>query len=369
MHSVKFYPVGNGDCSQIILANGKRLLFDYCHRMRSEDHEDPRIDLKLALRQELQEANRDNYNVVAFTHGDDDHIAGSTDFFYLEHAAIYQSDDRIKMSELWVPAAMILEDGVSGETRVLRQEARYRLKQGKGIRVFSKPDKLEGWLRAQGLTLQSRAHLMTDAGQLVPGFNKVTDGVEFFVHSPFSKHVDGGTVQRNEAALILHATFRVDSTETRFLMIGDTEWAVLADIVNITRSRGRDDRLKWDLYNIPHHCSYLALGPEKGTDRTTPVDAVQWLLDQGQVGCILISSSDPIPNEDTNNPPHRQAARTYRDTIKKNNGDRFEVTMEHPNSTKPKPIEIKIGRDGAKLIKLGLLGAPFVTSKPSPRAG
>src|SRR5438132_10660378 len=118
MHTVKFYPVGNGDCSQIILANGKRLLFDYCHRKRSEDPNDPRIDLKAVLRQELREGNRNDYNVVGFTHGDDDHIAGSTDFFYLEHAAIYQSADRTKIGELWVPAAMILEDGVSGETRV-----------------------------------------------------------------------------------------------------------------------------------------------------------------------------------------------------------------------------------------------------------
>ena len=339
MHTVKFYPVGNGDGSQIILANGKRLLFDYCHRKEVQNPNDPRIDLKAVLRQELHEGNRNDYNVVGFTHGDDDHIAGSTDFFYLEHAAIYQSADRTKIGELWVPAAMILEDGVAGETRVLRQEARYRLIQGKGIRVFSKPDKLADWLRARGLTLASRAHLITDAGQLVPGFNQVTDGLEFFVHSPFSKHVDGGTIQRNEAALILHATFRVDSMETRYLMIGDSEWSVLADIVNITRSKARYDRLKWDMYNVPHHCSFLALGPEKGTDRTEPVDEVQWLLDQGQAGCLLISSSDPIPNEDTTLPPHRQAARTYRDTIYKNHGDRFEVTMEHPNRQKPKPIE------------------------------
>ena len=29
MHKVRFYPVGNGDCSQILLADGRRLLFDY----------------------------------------------------------------------------------------------------------------------------------------------------------------------------------------------------------------------------------------------------------------------------------------------------------------------------------------------------
>ena len=31
-HNILFYPVGNGDTSQIILENGKRLLFDYGQR-------------------------------------------------------------------------------------------------------------------------------------------------------------------------------------------------------------------------------------------------------------------------------------------------------------------------------------------------
>jgi hypothetical protein len=45
--------VGNGDCSQIILANGKRFLT--IATVRSEDPNDPRIDLKAVLRQELRE--------------------------------------------------------------------------------------------------------------------------------------------------------------------------------------------------------------------------------------------------------------------------------------------------------------------------
>ena len=39
---------------------------------------------------------------------------------------------------------------------------------------------------------------------------------------------------------------------------------VLEDVVRITRDHGKDDRLRWDLYNIPHHCSYLALSDDKG---------------------------------------------------------------------------------------------------------
>ena len=86
MHLLKFYPVGNGDCSQIILENGKRLLFDFRHLEKGANDDNPIIDLKQALKDELNEAERDNFDVVAFTHADDDHIKGSTEFFELWHA-------------------------------------------------------------------------------------------------------------------------------------------------------------------------------------------------------------------------------------------------------------------------------------------
>ena len=133
---------------------------------------------------------------------------------------------------------------------------------------------------------------------------------------------------RNESALILHATFEVSDRNTRYLIVGDSSWEILEEIVDITRERDRDERLQWDLYNVPHHCSYLALGPEKGKDRTEPAENVQWLLDQCQDGAIAVSSSDPIPDKDTDDPPHRQAAATYRKAIRDNTGRKFVVTMD-----------------------------------------
>jgi len=93
---------------------------------------------------------RAEVDVLALTHGDDDHIRNSTEFFELRHAVKYQGNGRIKVKELWVPAAMILEEGTNdqqtNEVIIWRQEARHRLREGKGIRVFSRPDKLKaGW--------------------------------------------------------------------------------------------------------------------------------------------------------------------------------------------------------------------------------
>ena len=97
MHTLEFYPVGNGDTSQIILENGKRILIDYRHVSSSENNEGPEINLRQTLRNELKESHRDNFDVVAFTHGDKDHIENSTDFFWLEYKKEFQDDNRIKI--------------------------------------------------------------------------------------------------------------------------------------------------------------------------------------------------------------------------------------------------------------------------------
>jgi hypothetical protein len=54
MHKVIFYPVGNGDASQILLQNGRRLLFDYHHQKKSEELGSTLFNLKRHLRMILR---------------------------------------------------------------------------------------------------------------------------------------------------------------------------------------------------------------------------------------------------------------------------------------------------------------------------
>lgn len=377
MATIKFYPVGNGDTSQIILENGKRILMDYRHLKKTENGDGPEINLKTHLTKELKDAGRDSFDVVAFTHADTDHIENSTEFFELWHAAKYQGDDRIKIDTLWVPAAMVLETGTnsqqSSEFVIWRQEARYRLKEGKGIRVFSKPEKLKGWLEENGLTLESRRHLITDAGQLAPEFDIGTDGVEFFCHSPFIKHVDEGDDLRNAASLIFNVRFRKNGTDYDYLAVGDSEWSVLEDIVTTTKAHGNMDRLAWDLYNIPHHCSYLALSDEKGEFETTPKPLVEELLLLGKEGAYLVSSSYPIldtkEGRERTQPPHIQAKKCYETYRRKTEGAKFLVTMEEPNATRPEPLEFKVDNQGLSLVQVAASAVSSITTKPAPRAG
>lgn len=381
-HQVIFYPVGNGDTTQLVMAGGRRVLFDFCHREKGGDEDAPEIDLKAQLKADLKAANRDYFDVVAFTHADNDHIQGSTEFFELQYAECYQGDDRMKIRELWVPAAMLLEeadrDQQSDEFVILRQEARHRLLEGQDIRVFSKPQALMDWLepklKERGEAVSARDHLFVDAGTLVPGFTLAVDGVEFFCHSPFIKHCDDGDIIRNSAALVFNVRFDADGEAYDYLEVGDAEHGDLEDIVEITRYHGNDDRLEWDLFNIPHHCSYKALSDDKGDDETEPTDMVKNLLRMGKSDAYIVSCSKPIPDDreayKQTQPPHIQARKAYKRYLDEVGGRKFLVTMEEPNAFKPEPITFEIEKGGVTWTRAAtaLGAATIITSRP-PRAG
>lgn len=371
MHKVTIFPLGNADTSRIDLEDGTKVLFDYAAMRCADDSTDLRCDLPKLLKDDLEAAKRDYFDVVAFTHLDDDHIHGSSEFFYLEHAAKYQTVGRIKINELWVPAAAVVEEGCEDEDRIIRAEARHRLKEGKGIRVFARPVKLKAWLESEGLTLESRSHLITDAGQLIPGFSLNDKQVEFFVHSPFATRMDGDDlVDRNTDSLVVQATFSSGDVLTRLFLGSDLDHEGLRDIVNITRSKKRDERLTNDIVKICHHCSYTALGPEKGKDKTEPIAEVKWMMeDKLQSGAILVATSKLIPADDSDKqPPHRQAAKYYEERADAVKGQ-FKVTMEHPVKSKPEPLVIEIDSTKARIKKRVIGGIASVVSSRPPRAG
>lgn len=367
MHKVTFYPLGNAESCLVKLDDGEMLLFDYADVTDLDAEDDNRIDLEAELKTELEDEGRNCFDVVAFTHLDQDHISGATEFFYLEHAERYQEEDRVEIGTLWVPAAAIVEEGLTGEARTLRQEARHRLREGHSIRVFSRPERLSDWLADQGLSLGDREHLISDAGEVVPEYQLATDDFEVFVHSPFAVHADDGEmIDRNIGALVLQANFQCDGRLTRFLITSDIDYEAISDIVAITRYHDRPERLYWDIGDVPHHCSYTALSPEKGTERTDPIDEVAWLWEEQQAdrGAILVSSSKPVPDEDTEEPPHRQAAAYYQDIVPE-----FAVTMEHPDESDPHPTVIEICSTGATLKRAWASGVAAVTDTETPRAG
>jgi hypothetical protein len=380
MPRLTFHPIGNADCCLIDLANGKKILFDFADMRDPNDKDDKRCDLSKALHDDLEGAKRDYYDAVAFTHLDKDHIKRSTEFFWLEHAKQYQSDNRIKINMLWVPAAFITEEkeGMDEEAKVIQKEARYRFKNGERIRVFSRPQRLKDWCEKNGVDFEKRKGLVTDAGWCAPDFSILTDGVEFFVHSPFAKRLNDTDLEdRNADSIVMQAKFVVGQIETKVLLMADTVQDPLSEIVEITKYHGREERLEWDVAKLPHHCSYKSLAPagEKGVDKTDPLDNIKWLYEeQRQPGGIIVSTSWPIPakgsaDDDCDDPPHCQAANYYKEDVVENASAEFLVTMSHPNETSPKPLIIDIDGTKATVRKRAITAAAIATSRPAPRAG
>jgi len=377
MPKMTVFPLGNADTTLLDLAGGEKILFDYANRRDAENDDDKRCDLPAELRKDLGQ--RNYYDVVAFTHLDQDHYDGMTNFFYLDHDPAYQGKvdgkERIRMNMMWVPAAVITEEMEEEESKVVQAEARHRLKKKKGIRVFSSPDRLKDWLKDNRMKLEDIGGLITDAGGTIPGFTLDEQGVEFFVHSPFATRQDDNDLEvRNDDALVVQATFRVDGVETKVLLFADITHDVISDIANVTKYHENESRLEWHVFKLAHHCSYTAIGPEKGDNKTESTDEVEWLFrEQGQDGGILISTSKPIPTKGSDEdkdvqPPHREAANYYREVADEKNGE-FVVTMEHPRVSAPKPLVIEIDRFRATIKKSVVVGAAAVASVSAPRAG
>lgn len=385
MHKLTFHNLGNADTTRIDLANGRKILVDYAHMRNADDPSDLRCDLPEALRHDLRLAKRNGYDVVVFTHLDDDHIHGASDFFYFEHTALLQSESRVRIGELWVPAAVLLETDLSGHALTIQNEAWYRVKAGHGVRVFSSPGLLASALARRRINPASVRPLLVNAGETVDTFTLADDGFEVFAHSPFAtRSAQGELLSRNADSIAFQATFLDGGRTTRALFFADITYDVIADIVAVTEFHGRRDssrydRLRWNVVKVAHHSSYTAVGPDKGVSKTTPDPNLERLLEgtdphgasyggaEGS-GALIISTSKPIPtNDDDPQPPHRQAAAYYRGAVDAHHGA-FKVTMEHPSAARPRPLVVKIDGFGAT-VERTTTGGIGPVGTPAPRAG
>lgn len=100
MHRLTLYPLGNADTNFIALEKGRIIVLDYADMRNPNDKNDLRWDIKTDISSKLKDKNRSDVDVFCITHIDNDHVCGAENFFYWEHAALYQGAERDKIKEL-----------------------------------------------------------------------------------------------------------------------------------------------------------------------------------------------------------------------------------------------------------------------------
>lgn len=345
-HSIKFYPVGNGDCSLITIGGAnKKMMFDCNFRQKAEDDNDEMYDvLGDLLDNELntKKCGLPFLDAFLLTHPDQDHCRSFADKFYLgDPDSIKQADKdnkKILIGELWYSPRVFeeLTSELNADAKAFKKEAKRRMelyksntkkadKDGNRIRII-------GWTDNPDLIgLEDRIITPGDTISEVNGTN--CRYFEMFIHAPFKNDIAGE--DRNMTSIAAQLRFRSDKNSThiaRIFLGGDTEWRIIEKIMGETTD---DDYLKWDLMEAPHHCSYKFFADYRENDAN---QASLDFLEKSEDGAFVVSSSKVV-KKNSDNPPCQKAKNRYTDRVGESN---FFCTSGNKEDDTKKPVVFDI---------------------------
>lgn len=353
-HSIKFYPVGNGDCSLITIGGAnKKMMFDCNFRQKAEDENDEMYDvLGDLLDNELttKKCGLPFLDAFLLTHPDQDHCRSFADKFYLgDPDAVSPSakdEKKILIGELWYSPRVFEEQtsDLNADAKAFKKEANRRMalyksdprkadKDGNRIRII-------GWTDNPDLKgLEDRIVTPGNTISEVNGTN--CRYFEMFIHAPFKNDISGE--DRNMTSIVSQLRFDSEKEHqiARIFLAGDTEWRIIEEIMDKTSD---DNNLKWDLLEAPHHCSYKFFADDREDD---PNQKSLDFLEKSESNAFVISSSKVV-KQNSDNPPCQKAKNRYTDRVGKSN---FLCTSGTSEDEADKPIIFVIDNDGLKLLE------------------
>lgn len=357
-HKLKFYPVCNGDTVLITLKDETTILIDSNIRETGEDAEGNQIfDVKKDLLLSLKKKDS-NYHLDLFilTHHDQDHCRGLKKHFYqgdpANHNSTNRENDEIIIDELWV-TSLLFSCSNCDDSKTLRKEAERRCK------LWCDNDKYKNFpgnrIRIIGYNGEER---YKDVPNSVPGEiqnqinNNLKNDFDFFIHSPFKSNVVTSTAKEdaNPSSVVLQARFKINTYDKEFSTLaifgGDADHYIWEKILNISKKNGNKDKLKWDLFLAPHHCSWTFFNDvpyDAKEENKKPKNYSLEILDQ-KIGAGKIIASCKIIKNNDDNPPHYRAKEEYQKKLYQKE-DFIELAKE-PKKSNPQPVIFKVTSQG-----------------------
>lgn len=375
-HIIKYYPVGNADCTLIKLDNGKTILVDCQILADLTDGHGKQImfDVKEDLLSELKKDSlgRPFVDLFISTHPHDDHCKGFAGNFYHGDVADYDKDknkDEIIIEELWITPRG-LNNNLSAPAEDIRKEAKRRRK------LYDDDANFNGsqgnYLRIIGYDKDKEfdSRYCYVPGKLVTTVHGASlSWLGIFIHAPFKEDVETSKKydDKNATSVVVQFGFKIDGYtgyKSRVLMGGDAEHEIWQHILD---NNTDEEKLKWNIFLAPHHCSWSFFNESDNKKEIKP--SAESILKK-QIGnyAHIIASSNEIKNDD-NNPPCYEAKQQY---IKKLNSgsSHFLNTATHSKMGNiPQPIVFKITENGKTLREISTVAGTSSISNPAPRAG
>ncbi|KAA6328918.1 hypothetical protein EZS27_022224 [termite gut metagenome] len=269
-HKLKFYPVGNGDTVLITLKDDTTILFDSNIREVGKDSDGNQIyDVKKDLLNSLKKKDN-NYHLDLFvlTHPDQDHCRGYKKHFYQGNPSDYKdtnrSNDEVIIDEMWV-TSLLFSSATNDDAKALKNEAERRRKLWDND--DKEKDKSGNKIRMIGYDGNNKfenvpCNIPGETQNVING--KAKNDFEFFIHSPFKDSLVTATAEKdaNFSSIVVQVRFKTNSTDEDFctyvLLGGDADHNIWGKIWEIStkKSNNNADKLKWDLFLAPHHCSW-----------------------------------------------------------------------------------------------------------------
>ena len=160
-------------------------------------------------------------------------------------------------------------------------------------------------------------------------------------------------------------THKNGDIKSKIIIAGDADHYVFEQILEKSKKNNNEDKLAWDLFLAPHHCSWSFFNDRPYEDNTEPKDYSLEFLDYKNTGANVIASSKKIENKKPN-PPHYSAKEEY---IKKVGDSKFKNTAINKDEKAPEPLVYTIDDNGFILEKAVSSASVGLMGNPTPRAG
>lgn len=375
-HKIKFYPVGNADCTLIKLDNGKTIIVD-CQILAdlTDGHgKQVMFDVKADLLKELRKDadGRPYVDLFISTHPHDDHCKGFAGNFYQGNVADYDKNknkDEIIIEELWITPRG-LSNNLSAPAADIRKEAKRRRE------LYDDDENFKGskgnYLRIIGYDKDKEfdSRYCYVPGKLVTTAHGVSlSWLEMFIHAPFKEDVEISKKydDKNATSIIVQFGFKIDGypgCKSRALMGGDAEHEIWQHILD---NNTVEEKLKWNIFLAPHHCSWTFFNESDNKEEIKP--SAEDILNK-QIGefAHIIASSNEI-KDGTSNPPCYEAKQQYIKKLKSGSSHFLNTATHSKVGNIAQPIVFVINKYGKTLKENATVAGATSISNPAPRAG